>query len=114
MSVQEHEATRDPFSHSTASETIPSDVPVTSVEPEASAQTMPMRRITSKRPPNLRNVLEVTMLGILQFFPPIIIIWKRCQKFRNVGRVSSVELDSAWLAIEIEVKTPKSETLTVR
>ena len=38
MSVQEHETTRVPFPHSSASETIPSDVPVTSVEPAESPQ----------------------------------------------------------------------------
>ena len=38
--------------HIPASETIPSDVPVTSVEPEDSVQTTSMRRILFKRPPN--------------------------------------------------------------
>ena len=38
MSVQEPETTRVPLSHSSASETIPSEVPVTSVEPAESAQ----------------------------------------------------------------------------
>ena len=38
--------------HSLASETIPSDIPVTSVEPAASAKTLSTRRITLKRPLN--------------------------------------------------------------
>ena len=52
MSVQEHETTHVPFTHPSASETIPSNVPVTSVEPEDSVQTMSTRRISFKRPPN--------------------------------------------------------------
>ena len=38
MSVQEPETTHVPVAHPSASETIPSDVPVTSVEPEDSVQ----------------------------------------------------------------------------
>ena len=37
MSVQEHETTHVPFTHPAAGETIPSEVPVTSVEPEDSS-----------------------------------------------------------------------------
>ena len=51
MSVQEPEKTHVPVAHLSASETIPSDVPVTSVEPEGSVQTTSMRRILFKRPP---------------------------------------------------------------
>ena len=40
------------------SETIPSDVPVTSVEPEDSVQTTSMRRILFKRPPNPLDRVE--------------------------------------------------------
>ena len=39
MSVQEHETTHVPFTHPSASETSPSGVPVTSVDPEDSVQT---------------------------------------------------------------------------
>ena len=73
--------------HPSASETIPSDVPVASVEPENSVQTTSMRRTLFKRPPNPLdrveppNVPEVTMMIILHFFPLIIMIWRRCQKF---------------------------------
>ena len=52
MSVQEHETTHVPFTHPSASGTSPSDVPVTSVEPDDSVQTLSMRRISFKRPPN--------------------------------------------------------------
>ena len=47
VSVQEHEMTHAPFTHPSASDSIP---PVASVEPEDSVQTT--RRITFKRPPN--------------------------------------------------------------
>ena len=41
-----------PFTHPSASESIPPDVPFGSVPPGDSAQTMSMRRITFKGPPN--------------------------------------------------------------
>ena len=53
MSVQEHETTCVPVPHSSASETIPSEVPVTSVEPAESAQWVSTCRITFKRHLNL-------------------------------------------------------------
>ena len=52
ISVQEQETTHVPFTHPSASESIPPDVPVSSVEPEDSAKTMSARRITFKRHPN--------------------------------------------------------------
>ena len=56
--MQEHETTHVPFTHRSASETIPSDVPVTSAEPEDSVQTTSMRRISFKRPPNPLDRVE--------------------------------------------------------
>ena len=47
-----------PFTHPSASETIPSDVPVTPAEPEDSVQTTSVRRITFKRPPNTLDRVE--------------------------------------------------------
>ena len=52
MSVHEPETAHVSVTHSSASETIPSDVPVASVEPEDSVQTTPTRRILFKRLPN--------------------------------------------------------------
>ena len=52
MSVQESETSHSPFPHPSASETASPDVPVASVEPENSSQTVSTRRITFKRPPN--------------------------------------------------------------
>ena len=52
VSVQEQETTHVPVIHPSASDSTPPDVPVGSVEPEDSAQTMSTRRITFKRPPN--------------------------------------------------------------
>ena len=51
MSVQESETTHVLVAHPSASETIPSDVSVTSVELDDSVQTTSMRRILFKRPP---------------------------------------------------------------
>ena len=45
MSVQEHETTHVPFTHPSVSDTVQSDVPVTSVEPEDSV-------LSFKRPPD--------------------------------------------------------------
>ena len=63
-----------PIPHPSASESAPLDVPVGTVEPENSSQTVPTRRITFKRPPNPldcadrpENVPEVTMITIPQF-----------------------------------------------
>ena len=47
-----------PFTHPSTSETIPSDVPVASVEPEDSVQTTSVRRILFKRPPNPLDRVE--------------------------------------------------------
>ena len=72
LSVQEPETTHVSVAHPSASETIPSDVPVAS-----------NRKIQFKRPPNpldrvnLRNVPEGDDDD--HFFPLIIIIWRRCQ-----------------------------------
>ena len=124
MSVQEHETTRVPFRHSSASETIPSDGPVTSVESEESAQTMSTRRIAFKRPPNQwilqspRNVPGVTMTRILHFPLLIIMSLGRCQKnlkdrksvFRGT-RISDMS-DTAWLAIKIKTVTQRRKTTT--
>ena len=58
MSLQEPETTHVSVAHPSASETIPSDVPVASVEPEDSVQTTSTRRILFKRPPNLLDRVE--------------------------------------------------------
>ena len=58
MSVQEPETTHVSVGHPSASETIPSDVPVASVEPEDSVPTTPPRRILFKRPPNPLDRVE--------------------------------------------------------
>ena len=52
MSIQEPETTHVSVAHPSASETIPSDIPVTSVEWEDSVQTTPPRRRLFKRSPN--------------------------------------------------------------
>ena len=58
MSVQEPETTHVSVAHPSASEAIPSDVPVASVEPENSVQTTSMCRILFKRPPNPLDRVE--------------------------------------------------------
>ena len=123
MSVQEPEPTHVSVAHHSASEAIPSDVPVASVEPEDSVPTTPPRRILFKRPPNSLNRVE----------PP-----KRTRGdeddhsafsayHHDLEKVSEIlnngngvfsgtgmpdMLDSAWLAIKTPVETSKNETLT--
>ena len=58
MSVQEPETTHVSVAHPSASETIPSDVPVASVEPEDSVPTTPSRRLLFKRHPNPLDRVE--------------------------------------------------------
>ena len=58
MSVQEPETTHVLVAHPSTRETIPSDVLVTSVEPEDPVQTTSMRRILFKRPPNPSERVE--------------------------------------------------------
>ena len=86
MVEQEQETTHVPFTHFSASESIPPDVPVVSVPPEDPAQTLSTRRITFKRHPNpldVRNLRNVTrddvdedsaLLSLL-----CIMIWRACQ-----------------------------------
>ena len=58
MSVQKPETIHVSVAHPPASESIPSDVLVASVEPENSVQTTSMRRILFKRPPNPLDRVE--------------------------------------------------------
>ena len=58
MSVQEPETTHVSVAHPSASETIPSGVPVASVKPEDSVPTTPPRRLLFKRPPNPLDRVE--------------------------------------------------------
>ena len=58
MSVQEPETTHVSVAHFSASETIPSDFLVASVEPEDSVPTTPPRRLLFKRPPNPLDRVE--------------------------------------------------------
>ena len=60
MSLQEPEKTHVSVGHPSASETIPSDVPVASVEPEDSVPTTPPRRILFKRIPNPLDSVETS------------------------------------------------------
>ena len=122
LSVQEHETTHVLFAHPSAREIIPSDVPVTSVEPDDSVQTTSMRRFSFKRPPNPRveppkctrgdddedsallsacNVDLEKMSEILKDGKSI---------FSGTGMPDM--WDTAWLAIKTKTETHKSEPTT--
>ena len=124
-SVQQHETTRVPFTHSSASETISPVVPVVSVEPDNSGQTVSMRRITSKRPSNPLDRVEPPKRtrGDDDDYSALLSAYHHhhLEKvsenlkdgksvFRGTGMPDMV--DSAWLAIKIPTGTTKSETLT--
>ena len=124
MSVQEHETTHVPFTHSSASETIPSDVPVTSVEPEDSVQTTSMHRISFKRPPNPLDRVEPPKRtrGDDDDHSALLSAYHHDMEkvsenlrdgisvFSGTGMLDMS--DSAWLAIKIKAETPKGETTT--
>ena len=80
MSIQEPEATHVSVAHSSASETIPSDVPVAWVEPKDSVQTTPRVAFCSNVLQirwtvwSLQNEPEATKMIILHFFQLIIMI----------------------------------------
>ena len=124
MSVQELETARDPFTHSSASETIPADAPVTSVEPEVSAQTIPLRRLTSKRPPKpvdraeppkrTRGDDDGDSAPLSAYHHDLEKVSENLKDGKSVfsGTGMPVMRDCAWLAIKTKARTPKSETLT--
>ena len=113
MSVQEPETTHVPVAHPSGSETIPSDV-----------QTMFMRRISYKRPPNPLDRVEPPKRtrgddddhsALLSAYHHDL---ERVSQNLKDGKsvVSGTGMpdisDSAWLAIKIKAETPKGETST--
>ena len=106
------------------SETISSDVPVASVEPENSVQTTSMRRILFKRPPSPldrveppkstrgddhdHSALPAAYHHDLEKVSEILTDGKSVFSGTRMPDM----LDSAWLAIKVQTGTPKSETLT--
>ena len=120
MSVQEPETTHIPIAHPSTSETIPSDVPVTSVEPEDSVQTTSLRRILFKRPPNPLNRVEppkrtrgddVDNSALLSaYHHDLEKVSENLKDGKSVfsGTGMPDMLDSAWLAIKVQAATPKS------
>ena len=124
MLVQEPETTHVPSARPSASETSPSDVPVTSVEPEDSVQTTFMRRILFKRRPNPLERAEPpkrTRGDDDDHSAPLSAYHHDLEKVsgnlkigKSVFSATGMPdmLDSAWLAIKIQAGTPKGETST--
>ena len=124
MSLQEHETTHVLLTHLSASETIPSDVLVTSVELEGSVQTTSMRRITFKHPPNPLDRVEppkrtrggdddrsALLSAYHQYLEKVSGNLKDGKSvFSGTGMLDMS--DSAWLAIKIKSETQKGETTT--
>ena len=112
--VQEHETTHDLFTLPSASETIPSDVLVTSVEPEDSVQTMSTRRITFKRPPNPLDHVESPQRtrGDDDDHSALLSAYHHDGNGLFSGTRMPDMSDSEWLAIKIKAETPKGETTT--
>ena len=122
MSVQEPETTHVPSAHPSASETIPSDVPVTPVQPEDSVQTTSTRRILFKHPPNPLDRVELPKRtrgddddhsALLSAYPHDLVS-ENLKDGKSVfsGTGMSDMLDSAWHAIKIQAGTPEGATLT--
>ena len=113
MSVQEPEATHVSVAHPSASETIPSDVPVASVELANLVQTTSARRILFKRLPNPLDRVEPPKRtggdeddhsGLLSAYHHD--LEKVSENLKDgqsvfIGTGMPDMLDSAWLAIKI-------------
>ena len=124
MSVQEPETTHVSVAHPSASETVPSDVPVASVEPEDSVQTTSPRRLLFKRPPNpldrveppkrTRGDEDVHSAFLSAYHHDLEKVSEILKSGKNVFSVTGMPdmLDSARLAIKIPAETSKNETLT--
>ena len=114
----------DDVAHPSVGETIPSDVPVASVEPEDSVQTTPPRRLLFKRPPNPLDRVEppkrtrgdeddhsAFLSAYHHGLEKVSEILKNGKSvFSGTGMPDM--LDSARLAIKIPAETTKNETLT--
>ena len=110
--------------HPSASETIPSDVPVTSVEPEDSVQTLSTRRITFKRPPNPLDRVEPPKRTrgddddhsafLSAYHHDLEKVSENLKDGKSVFSGTGIPdmSDSAWLATKIKVETPKGATST--
>ena len=118
VSVQEPETTHVSVAHPSASETIPSDVPVASVEPEDSVPTTPPRRILFKRPPNPLDRVEPPKRTRCDeddhsaFSAHCHDLEKVSENVKDGKGVFSGTgmpdmMDSAWLAITVQAGTPK-------
>ena len=124
MSVQEPETTHVSVAHPPVSETIPSDIPVASVEPEDSVQTTPPRRLLFKLPPNPLDRVEppkrtrgdedddsASLSACHHDLEKVSEILKNGNSVFSGTRMPDI-LDSAWLAIKIPAGKSKNETLT--
>ena len=108
---------RVPFTHPSAN----TDVPVSSVEPEDSAQTMSTRRITFKRPPNpvdraepptrTRGDDDEDSALHSAYHHDLEKVSDNLKDGKSVfcGTVMPDMSDSAWLAIKTKTWTQKSE-----
>ena len=123
MKCQYKNPTHVSVAHPSASETIPSDVPVASVEPEESVPTTPPRRLLFKRPPNPLDRVEPPKRtrgdedDHSAFSAYHHDLEKVSEILKNGNGVFSGTgmpdmLDSAWLAIKIPAEMSKNETLT--
>ena len=123
MKCQCKNTKRHMFTHPSASESIPPDVPVASVEPEDSVQTMSTRRITFKRPPNPLDRAEPpkrtrgdddddhsALLSACQH--DLERVFGNLKGGTNVFSGTGMPDMSDWLAIKIKAETSNVETST--
>ena len=124
VSVQKQETTHVHFTHPSASESIPPEVPVGSVPPEDSAQTGSTRRITLKRHPNPLDRAEPPKRtrGDDDWDSALLCAYRHdlgkvsanLKDVKDVfsGTVMPDMSDSAWLAIKTKTERQKSEPTT--
>ena len=122
--VQDPETTHVSVAHPSASETIPSEVPVATVQLENSVQTTCMRRVLFKRPPNPLGRVEPPKRTrsddddhsalLSAYHHDLEKVSENLKDGKSVfsGTGMLDMLDSAWLAIKIPAETTNNETLT--
>ena len=116
MSVQEHETTHVPFTHPSVSDTVQSDVPVTSVEPEDSVLSFkrPPDPMDHAEPPKRTRGDDDDHSAFSAYHHDLERVSEHLNDRKSVfsGTGMPDMSDSAWLAIKIKAETPKGETST--
>ena len=113
MSVQEPDTTHVSVAHPSASETIPSDVPVASVKPEDSVPTTPPNPLDRVEPPKRTRGEKDDHSAFSAYYHDLEKVSENVKDGKGVfsGTGMPDMLDSAWLAITVQAGTPKKRNI---